>query len=185
MYLKKQKICKSGYLSKMEKGFFSLANLLILVIIIGIMLAIVSVSFSEQRKERKLQAASRVIAGHLRAIQNNALTGRQIGLPSTDKVACEYAFIMNSNTSYDLKVRYRDEDENCSDTLSDSVYESYTVLENVNMISAPDITYTLPHGNVVNSGQIELRYPGLARSSYICVTDEGRIIEKGHDVTCP
>lgn len=82
-----------------ERGF-TLVELLIVCIIIGIMTAVILVSLQGNHDQKAVETEGRKLAATLREVQNNALTGKLTGqTPSPTLALCYAEFQVDSSTN--------------------------------------------------------------------------------------
>ncbi len=154
---------------------FTLIEVLIVVAIIGIVSAMILVTFSGQRQTRNLERAAREVLATLREAQNYALSGRAGAISENNTY---YGVQIASATAYSV-------------VASSGTIASYTLKSGVTFSSgATTISFTLPRGDVLVggaplSGSYRISLAGTGSSRYICVYSTGRIIDNGTTAACP
>jgi prepilin-type N-terminal cleavage/methylation domain-containing protein len=154
---------------------FTLIEVMIVVAIIGIVSAMMLVSFSGRRQTRNLEGAVREVMATLREAQNYALSGRA-------------GAISENNTYYGVQIAPA---TSYSIVASSGTIANYTLKSGVTFSSgATTVSFTLPRGEVLVGGgplagsyRISLTNAGSNR--YLCVYSTGRIIDNGAVAACP
>jgi prepilin-type N-terminal cleavage/methylation domain-containing protein len=182
---------------KNQKGF-TLAELMIVVAIIGIMTSVSLLMFNKNRSQKEVETGARLLSATISQAYNNAITGKMYKVGGVDKNACVYgvkgsggllgmisfaSYIAPANTS-------------CTQP-GNPVSEITTNIQGVKA-DAFDINYALPFGKPyfngaeqINSAKIRVYSVRDNSIAYaICAFPSGRVYEKGcttancSDVTC-
>lgn len=155
---------------------FTLIEVLVVVAIIGIVSAMILVTFSGQRQARNLERAAREVMAALREAQNYALSGRAGVITENNTY---YGVRIASTTSYDI-------------VASSGTIANYSLKNGATFISsATTLGFALPRGDVLKDGSpmAPVSYAiGLtvgSRNAYVCLYRTGRIIDNGPSSTCP
>ncbi len=154
---------------------FTLIEVLIVVAIIGILSAMILVTFSGQRQTRNTERAAREVMATLREAQNYTLSGR--------------AGVISENNTY-YGVNFTASSAAYSVVSSNGTIASYSLKNGIVASATSSVRFMLPRGEVYISGSplagshlITLANGGSRR--YICVYSTGRIIDNGTTATCP
>lgn len=153
---------------------FTLIEVLIVVAIIGIVSAMILVTFSGQRQTRNTERAAREVMAALREAQNYALSGRA-GVISENNTY--YGVTFTVGAAYSV-------------VSSSGTIASYSLKNGIVASAASSVRFMLPRGEVyiggaALSGSHRITLVNGASSRYICVYSTGRIIDNGSTAACP
>ncbi|PIR73859.1 MAG: hypothetical protein COU40_00280 [Candidatus Moranbacteria bacterium CG10_big_fil_rev_8_21_14_0_10_35_21] len=148
----------------LNKQAFTLAEVMVIIAIIGIMTSVTIVSLIGSREKKQVETAASELVAVLREAQNNALTGKNAG----DK--CKEYEIYAENSKYTI---------NCGPLVSfDYQLKNGVAFENKGYVS-----YSIPDAKPIFSDNQFLLIKG-SESYSVCVYITGRIIEQSGSV-CP
>lgn len=189
---------------KYKKGF-TLAELMIVIVIISIMSSVSLVMFYKNRSQKEVETAARVISSTISQTYNNAIAGKMYNVGGSDRTACWYGVRwangglgMKSFASYIAP-------GNTSCTQPNPETEAVTNLQGVRVDTSATLSgvngdwsvkFALPFGNPFVSGfsgsagvgQFDMIGPAKIRvysardnsvASAVCVFPSGRVYEKG------
>ena len=121
---------------------FTLLELLIVVIVIGIVSTIILTGTGSVRTEKQVDAAGRELGGVLRELQQYALTGKQF-VTNTDP--CLYNITWNSGSSnYTFTYYYKNPNTGVCD--QQTVVNTYTLRSGITFSNTGSMGFGLPHG---------------------------------------
>jgi prepilin-type N-terminal cleavage/methylation domain-containing protein len=121
---------------------FTLLELLVVVMIIGIISTIVLTGMGNTRTEKQVDAAGREVAGSLRELQQYSLTGKQF-VSNTNP--CLYSIAWNTGSSnYTLNYRYQNSTSGACDQQTQIAV--YTMKGGVVFSNSGSVGFQLPHG---------------------------------------
>lgn len=153
---------------------FTLIEVIIVVAIIGIVSAMILVSFSGQRQTRNMERAANEALAALREAQNYALSGRAGTISENNSY---YGVNFTAGAAYSL-------------VSSSGTIASYSLKNGVTVSAASSVRFVLPRGEVyiggsALSGSHRITLVNGSASRYLCVYATGRIIDNGTNSTCP
>lgn len=153
---------------------FTLIEVLIVVAIIGIVSAMILVTFSGRQQARNLERAAREVMATLREAQNYALSGRA-GVISENNTY--YGVDFTAGASYSV-------------VSSGGTIESYSMKNGIVASAASSVRFMLPRGEVyiggaALSGSHRITLANGALNHYICVYSTGHILDNGAAAVCP
>lgn len=154
---------------------FTLAELLIVLAIIGITTTVLLTDWSGNRTIQYLDNGAREVEAVIRGAQNAALSGVQVS--ATDR-PCGYQ-ITWAGSSYTVTYRYKDGAGVCNQS---SQLSSHGLTNGVAFDSGSNFEFTLPYGTVAADQTILLIKQGVYHA--VCVYTSGRIITTPGS-TCP
>lgn len=128
---------------------FSLIELMTVTGIIGIMAAIVLVSFSSGRTDEVLKTSAREVANALREAQNDALSGLRPSDVPASRTVCWFS-IENSNSTDALLNVYHSNASDCGSGRGSSIVRTLKLQNGATFGSAVSYGFRLPHGNPVS-----------------------------------
>jgi len=121
---------------------FTLLELLIVVMVIGIISTIILMGTGNARTEKQVDAAGREVAASLRELQQYALTGKQF-VTNTDP--CLYNIAWNIGSSnYTLNYFYKN--PNTGVCNQQTLMATYTLKGGVTFGNTGSVGFQLPHG---------------------------------------
>lgn len=167
---------------KYNKGF-TLIEVLAAMAIISILSAFVIVSFGNARTEKRVEGEARRFASVLRKLQNDSLTGKNLGAG----VPCAFYTGSSSvgNTSVSMLYTVRS-GGSCSSGATSQALPSHDFGFGVTMtVANTGVRFVVPHGDVwTGNGSSAIATPvqyTLGRDGYVwsvCVFPGGRIHER-------
>lgn len=160
--------------NKMVAGF-TLAELLIVIAIIGITTTVVLSDWSSTRTVQFLDNSAREVEAVVREAQNAALTGMQMS--ATDR-PCGFR-VTWGGSDYTITYRYKDAGGTCNQS---SILTTHTLTNGVVFNSGSNFEFTLPYGMVSANQTIVLTKLNSYRA--VCVYTSGRILNVVGS-TCP
>ncbi len=172
---------------RMKKGF-TLIEVMIVVSIIAVATAIVLVGMSNVRNQTQVKGDARRLAGTLRELQNNALTGKR---QTETRISCWFSLPSAIIGAGSIAPMYRYKDgTTCATNLGDNlplvVFSPGVVFSNANV----GVRFVVPWGQALDAAGNVLGAPvryTLEKSGIIwsvCVYPEGRI-EETTGAICP
>jgi prepilin-type N-terminal cleavage/methylation domain-containing protein len=182
---------------KNKKGF-TLAELMIVVAIIGIMTSVSLLMFNKNRSQKEVETGARLLSATISQAYNNAITGKMYKVGGADKNACVYGVRGGGGTLGMISFASYIAPANTSCTQPGNPVSEITT--NIQGVKADvfQISYSLPFGKTEFNG-VELVGPAKIRiysardnsiAYAVCVFPSGRVYEKGcsaancSDVTC-
>lgn len=153
---------------------FTLIEVLIVVAIIGILSAMILVTFSGQRQTRNTERAAREVMAALREAQSYALSGRTSAISENHTY---YGVNFTAGAAYNL-------------VSSAGTIASYSLKNGITSSAASSVRFMLPRGEVYIggsplSGSHRITLVNGLSGRYICVYSTGRILDNGATATCP
>ncbi len=153
---------------------FTLIEVLIVVAIIGIVSAMILVTFSGQRQTRNMERAANEVQAALREAQNYALSGRAGTINENNSY---YGINFTAGAAYSL-------------VSSSGTISSYSLKNGITASAASSVRFMLPRGEVyiggsALSGSHRITLVNGASNRYICVYSTGRVIDNGATAACP
>ena len=130
------------YQKTMFRRGFTLLELLIVVMVIGIVSTIILTGTSTTRTEKEVDGAGREVGGVLRELQQYALTGKQF-VTNTDP--CLYNIAWNNGSSnYTFNYKYKNSSTGACD--QQTTINTYTLRGGVTFANTGSVGFGLPHG---------------------------------------
>lgn len=159
-----------------NKSGFSLVELIVVMAIIVIMTGVLLVSQGgNNRNQEDVEAAARKVAAQLRQLQNEALSGKQIGGTS----ACYFNFVAVGTATYQINYN------NCSNVLIAGSSQSFDINTSKNVTAgAITITFLSPRGGSASGKVILTSTKDINVQSSVCVCSSGNILEKKDNSAC-
>ncbi len=153
----------------MQKKAFTFIELVIIMAMIGIMSAVLLVSYGEKRADKELEAAAREVAATIREAQNYALTGKDAAGGST--YTFSYGVV---NDEYGI-------------SNGNNINNNYELKDGVVFSGSGGFNFTAPHGTcsviLGTPEDIELNKGG--KEIHVCVYSSGKVIETDIGGSCP
>ncbi|MCX6761804.1 MAG: GspH/FimT family pseudopilin [Candidatus Moranbacteria bacterium] len=152
-----------------SKGF-SFVELMVVIAIIGIMVAVVTVSFGGSRATTRLKAAQDEVTSAIKLAQSYALQGK---IPAAGVKPSAYGFKFTSNQSYQIFYVAGG---------VETALETYSLSDKGVTLTSPApastrLTFDLPNGNFGgNSGTLTFTYSGKSRQ--IDISSGGAVVER-------
>lgn len=159
------------------KNGFSLIELLVAFTLIIIMTGVLLVSQNNNKDQENANTAARQVAAQLRALQNEALNGKQTGTTLT--AACDFKFDANNGSKF-YTISYND----CSSSHSviagsaqqiDLNSGKGNVAISDSNGSAVSISFSAPRGELSANAKITLTSNG--KEAYVLVCSSGNIFD--------
>lgn len=167
---------------------FTLIEVMVVMAIIGILAAASITSLKAGKEEKLVQEAARTVAAAIREMQNDALTGKQIG----GNVPCKFGLqsITASDITLQLYYSYRT-GESCSAGMSSPTLIPGMVVPLSNGVAfnsdSNEFFFTVPRGELEPNGNttpINIQLHKGSATYSVCVYLGGQVKEtKG--TTCP
>lgn len=159
--------------SKFKSGF-SLIELMVVIVLMLIMTAVLFLNQSKNKAQKDVEVAARQVAAQLRTLQNEALSGKQIG---TD-IVCDFEFNATSgNTLYSIKY-YKDCAGSHSYIGSPQNISLNSGKGNVTISPSVIISFSAPRGEVSADSRITLTSKGdTSKLAYVWVCKSGNIFD--------
>jgi prepilin-type N-terminal cleavage/methylation domain-containing protein len=161
-----------------KKGF-SLMEVLMVTVFIGIMSAVAITSLTASRTKRQVEGTAREASAAIREAQNGGLTGKKT---DATHLPCNYYFIWNSTTSYSITYQYHTgSSSNCAAgpyNPTNQTLATYTTKDNVSVGSFTTIAFNVPFASM--SGPVFPLTIIISKGSVnyaVCVSSSGNIWE--------
>ncbi|NTW27209.1 MAG: type II secretion system protein [Candidatus Moranbacteria bacterium] len=163
--------------SKIKKGF-SLVELLVVMAITLIMTGVLLINNNSNKSAAAVENAARVVAAQIRSLQNEALSGKQIGT----QIVKEYHFIMSDDSTY--VIQYKDSALNVIAAGTQSFDIAKNKVKFVSGVFPLDFHFTAPGGKVSGANTIEIRadISGVIACRTITISLSGNVSEQ--EVPC-
>jgi prepilin-type N-terminal cleavage/methylation domain-containing protein len=161
------------------KGF-SLVEIIIVIALMAVMTAVLFASQVGDKTQEDVATSARQVAAQLRALQNEALNGKQIGEIS----ACYFKFETAGNeTGYTIS--YND----CSNSLIDGSsqwIELGSGRQNVFISSAVNMYFSAPWGQVSTASSLIILTSknDSSKQASVCVCNSGNIFDQKDVSAC-
>ena len=162
-------------LSKFKSGF-SIIELLVVIFIIMIMIAVLLSSQGDSKAQKDVEVAARQVAAQIRALQNEALSGKQIGAA----IVCDFEFTYPSGTLGNIGYDISYKDCGSTHTLIGSAQNVALNSGKGNVTISPSavISFSAPRGQVLADSQIILTSKSdTSKLAYVWVCKSGNIFD--------
>lgn len=170
-YMKKNKKILAGY---------TLIELLIVIVIIGLLSSAMLIGFSGSNDANEVEKASREVASAMREAQNYALAGSQGGITGSRPRGFRVSW---SGSTYGIQYIYQDAGGGSDQT---QALRSYTLRKGVTFGGPGNFTFGLPHANVsFGTASIGAVVTRGGSSQTVCVYKEGGLIRVTPGGVCP
>lgn len=156
---------------------FTLIEMLVVMAIVGIMTAVVVVSFGSGRTEKELETNAREFASAVREAQNYALTGKQAVEGGS---ACAFSVTWTDSSTYKLGST---PSGSCEATPTSLV--NYSLKNGVTMNNFGTISFKLPWAAVVSGGGSQVIFSKSSGTYSVCINTEGKITDQVGSSSCP
>lgn len=151
------------------KNGFSMTELIFAIAIIAIMTGVLFVNYNRRSKlEKEVEMATRQVAAQIRALQSDALNGKNVN----SAVICSSEFSVAND--YEYKIIYR----NCSNGVESEQNIKVNQGKNNVKISGNDINFEVPHGTTVNGKIVLTSANNSSIKGSVCVCSSGNIVEE-------
>jgi prepilin-type N-terminal cleavage/methylation domain-containing protein len=169
---------------KNEKGF-SLIEVLMVTVFIGIMSAVTIVSMTASRTKKQVETTSREVSVAIREAQNDALTGKKT---NNTHLPCDYKFNYVNSTTYTVSYDYHTAgNASCAST---QVLATYIIKDGVSLTNfgTGSIIFSVPFAGISGLGGSDPMPVVVSKGGFsyaVCVSSSGNIWEKANSAVCP
>jgi prepilin-type N-terminal cleavage/methylation domain-containing protein len=177
---------------------FSFIELMVVIAIMVLMVGLLFVSQNDNKVQRNVNDAARQIVAQLRALQNDAINGKQIENPSGSgnySIACDFKFKADANaTKYSISyTTYASLKNSCSDSGTHAAINNSTDIDlssgkgtvaiSDGASNGVDLFFSSPRGDLTTS-TYSITLTSGSSSAIVCVCASGNIYEKTNAVAC-
>jgi len=159
---------------KIVRGF-TLIELLIVFAIMAIMTGVLFVNQNSRKATMAVEGAARIVAAQVRALQNEALSGKKIG----DEYVGRFIFSVAADATI-YTIEYRKSDN----TPLSPPQSTTTDLQSkkVKFAAAESFYFATPNAKLSGAGSIRIVSADGTATRYVCVSVDGSVEEK---TSCP
>lgn len=154
---------------------FSIIELMIVMAIILIMTTVLFVNRGNSRAQNDVDAATRLVAAQIRALQNESLTGKRIKDGTIMKNANQHIFTVNSSDLITYNISYKD---SSGGSINAGTQSFNLTKKRVKFDSAVSFYFESPRGDVASKQDIVLKSNDDSVTRHICVSVNGNVTEQ-------